>query len=91
MLFIFDKVIYLDNVRISELEAIVFSPFLYHLNHVFTVGVACVLQHLDHFNQSLFVLLSGHNQLEYTNCSTTLTFPEFWVCVKSFKDVECLD
>ena len=69
-------------------EAVVFAPFLHHLDEVLNLRVVCVLQHLNYFNQSLVALFAGDNHLKNTDGGSSLTLPEFWIRVESLKNVE---
>ena len=74
----------------SELEAIVFAPLLHDLDKVFDLRVRSVLQHVNHFDKALLVLGSGNNQLENTDCSSTLALPELRVGIETLQHIECL-
>lgn len=65
----------------SELEAIVFAPLLHDLDEVLNLGIGSVFEHLDDFNEALFVLCARDHQLEHTDGGSTLSFPELGVCV----------
>lgn len=75
----------------SELEAVVLAPLLHHLHKVLHLGVLGVFQHLNHFDQPLFILLAGYHHLKYSDRCAALALPEFGVRVEPFKYVEGLD
>jgi len=75
----------------SKFEAVVLAPLLHDLDDVFAVRVARVLEHLDDFEEAFFALLLGDDHLEYTDCGTTLSFPEFRVGIEALKDIESFD
>ena len=80
-----------NQVSCSELETIVFAPLLHDLHEVFDLRIACILKHINDFNESLFVLGARYDHLEDSDGGSTLAFPELWICVKSFKNIEGLD
>ena len=81
----------LDPSLISELEAIVFTPFFHCLDEVFHLRVVRILQHLDDLDESLLALLTCNNHLENTDGSATLALPEFGVWIEALENVECLN
>ena len=75
---------------LSELETIILAPLLHRLDDVLNLRVLGILQHLNYFNKTFLALLSSDNLLEHSDCSSSLTFPELWICVQSLEHVECL-
>lgn len=75
----------------SELEAIILAPFLHDLHEVLYLRIVRVLQHVDNLDESLLIFCSSHYHLENADGGTTLTFPEFWVSIKSLENIEGLD
>ena len=73
----------------SKFISVVLAPFLHNRDKVLNLWIVRILQHLDDFNELFFGLLSSDNHLEHSDCCTSLSFPEFWIRVKSFKDIEC--
>lgn len=73
---------------LSEFETVLGSPLLHNLEEVLDLGVVGALQHLHDLNQSFLLLHSGDHHLEHSDRGSTLTFPEFWVRVKSLQNVE---
>ena len=72
----------------SKFISVVLAPFLHNRDKVLNLWIVRILQHLDDFNELFFGLLSSDNHLEYADCSASLSFPEFWIRVKSFEHVE---
>ena len=72
----------------SELESILFTPFLHDLDEVFYLRVRGVLEHVDDIDESLLLLNTGDHELEDTNCGTTLPLPELWVSIKTLQHVK---
>jgi len=75
----------------SELEAVVLAPFLHYLHKVLHLGVVRVLEQLDHFDQSLLVLLASDHHLEHSDCRTSLSFPKLRVWVQSLEHIKSLN
>ncbi len=65
----------------SELEAVVLAPFLHYLHKVLHLRVVRVLEQLDHFDQSLLVLLASDHHLEHSDRRTSLSLPKLRVWV----------
>ena len=74
----------------SELEAVVLAPFFHYLHKVLHLGVVRVLQHLNHLNQALLILLSCDDHLEHSDCRATLALPKLGVWIQTLKYVKGL-
>lgn len=74
----------------SELHAVLLAPLHDHLHEVLCLGVLGVLHHLHHLDKSLLVLLTRDYHLEHSDGGPSLAFPELWVGVQSFQNVEGL-
>jgi hypothetical protein len=65
----------------SELKSVVLTPFLHHLYKVLHLGVVCVLEHLDHLDQALLLLLASHHHLKHADRGAALALPKLGVRV----------